>query len=221
MPPPSLARARRRRRLWSWLPAAVLTVVCGLFVAGAVAMQNSWWLDPDAPVSADQETADGLSRFDRAGEDYFVREGVARLSLRPGAAAADDLGLEAEDSRTLEPLVPVTVVILVPDGVLTMASVAALTVDTADDRIRSVTLVPDLSGSWQAVSAELRRTAPTWGWSDAELARLEDDLTAAARASEDGAAEARLAPHALQGVWVSAVIRVDGAVSLAYTVATE
>ncbi|KOS11473.1 hypothetical protein XI38_06435 [Microbacterium aurantiacum] len=62
-----------------------MALLCAGFVVGAIAMQNSWWIDPTEHPAADQVAPDGMSLYGDAGMAYFTREGTlrVRLSLDP------------------------------------------------------------------------------------------------------------------------------------------
>lgn len=211
----SRARARRRRLL-SWLPTAIVGAICVAFVVGAIAIQNSWWTAPTGTPAGDQQEADGASRFDTAGVDYFTRDGSVRLKLRDDAAAATELGLPAAGERTIEPLVPVTVVVLGPDGAFAVRGVSSFTVTTAADAVTAVSVVPDLPPSWQSASADLERSALAWGWQQQDVDTLSEDLTTAARAADGSAYAAALVPLQSKGVVVDARVAVDGGATVTY-----
>jgi hypothetical protein len=196
----------------------VIAAICIAVIAGAFAMQSSWWTQTSPPPADDQQTSDGMSRFDRAGTDYFTRDGILRLELRPDAAPATELGLEAHASATIEPIVPVTAVVLGADGVFVVDGVGSITLTTVGDQVHSVRLVPESSGSWQSASAELERTALAWGWTAEQIEQLSVDLADAARVSEAGAYSAALPRIAARGADVEAEVTVDGAVEVALTI---
>src|SRR3546814_19627810 len=101
-------------------------------------MQNSWWTQTDPTPAGDQQAADGMSRFDRAGVDFFTRDGIVRLELRPDAAPATELGLAADETAPIAPIVPVTALVLATDGVFTGEGVEEVTPTTAGDRDREI-----------------------------------------------------------------------------------
>jgi hypothetical protein len=210
-------RARaRRRRLLSWLPTAIVAAICVAFVVGAVAMQSSWWTAPTGTPAVDQQEADGASRFDTAGVDYFTRDGSVRVKLRDDAASATDLGLPADGERTVEPIVPVTVVVLGPDGAFAVRGVSSFTVTTSADEVTAVSVIPDLPPSWQSASADLERSALNWGWQQSDIDTLTADLAAAARSADGTAYAAALVPLPSKGLVVDARIAVDGGATVTY-----
>lgn len=208
---------RVRRVVRTWLPTAVIGAICVAVVIGAVAMQNSWWTAPAPKPAADQQAADGMSRFDRAGVDYFTRAGAVRVRIGDDALPADELGLAAEGESTIEPLVPVRAVVLA-DEPLVLEAVSSVSVTSTGNRVTAVTLMPDTGRSWQSVSGELERTALTWGWTEGQLARLSSDLAAAAQGGDGGGYSAALPRIPSRGALVSAAVVVDGGVTVSFTI---
>ena len=205
----SAARARSRRRLLSWIPISLVALLCVGFVVAALVMQNSWWADRERPADVDQQAVDGASVFTTAGVDYLTRQGAVRVRMGGDALSATQLGLEPDGVQTVEPLTPVEAVIAAPDGVFHIDLVRAFTLTTAGDRLVSAGFVKETNGSWQSVLPYLRATAESWGWSDADLDRLQDDLTAAARDGDGEGYSARVGPVEKAGALVSVDVAVD------------
>ncbi|MCT9819514.1 hypothetical protein N3K63_04355 [Microbacterium sp. W1N] len=212
----SLAQRRRRKALLSWIPITLVALICAGFVVGAIAMQNSWWTESDPAASDDQQTADGMSRFDQAGIDYFTRQGIVRVKVLDDAATATALGLPADGSQDFSPLTPVTVIVLAPDGAFAHELVASFTVDTQDDRVTAVRLLLDGSGTWAGASAQLRAMASDWGWTDDQLTALTDDVGEKVR-SGAGVSTVTLPAVPVKGALVSAEVQVDTSSGVALT----
>jgi hypothetical protein len=204
-----LAKARARRRLLSWIPISIVALICVGFVVATVLMQNSWWTDGDRPPSADQQAPDGMSVFTDAGMDYLTRQGVVRLRVGSESLPAAELGLEANGTQTFEPLTPIQAVVLADEGSFHVDLVRSFSIATSGGRVESVQLVREANGDWLSVFPHLQRLAQFWGWTDADLAQLEDDLTAAARAGNGKRYSARLAAIEHNGALASADVEVD------------
>lgn len=213
---PTTKDVRARRRLLSWLPTTLVALVCIGFVVAAIAMQNSWWSRPTGTPAADQQASDGASRFDQAGIDYFTRDGSVRVKLRDDAESATALGLSADGAKTIEPLVPLSVVVLGADGPVVVKSATSFTVTTAGDRIVRLDVTPDLLPSWQSVESDIDANAARWGWSSADLQQLTDDLAAASQASDGGSYGARLPAIDHEGVRIDAEVTIAGGASVVY-----
>lgn len=219
--PTTHQRIARRKALLSWIPTAVLTVVIAGVIFGVFAVQNSWWVRTDTAPSADQQATDGTSMFGQGGVDYLTRSGTLRVSLRDTALPASDLALDAEGERRIETLVPVDAVLLAPEGAFGMRLIDAFTITTREDRVVALTLEPDASGGWQRILATLTEMAPAWGWTSAQIAALDDALTAASRATDGAAYTATLGPASAEGVSTSAEIFVDPAGGVRWSVTLE
>src|SRR3546814_19927457 len=97
-------------------------------------MQNSWWTQTDPTPAGDQQAADGMSRFARAGVDFFTRDGIVRLELRPDAAPAPEFGLAADETATIEPNLTVPALVLATAGVFVGSGGESGTLHHAGDR---------------------------------------------------------------------------------------
>jgi hypothetical protein len=202
-------RRHARRRILSWIPISVVALICAGFVVGAVTMQDSWWTDPEPTAAADQRTPKGMSMFTGTGVDYLSREGFVRIELRDSAEPATTLGLDADGTRTITPIVPVDTLILAEDGVLDLDLVREIVIETADDAVSAVHLRTDNDGAWTGAYAEVASVASDWGYTAADLAKLRDTLTDRAQAADGDAYAAALDPRTHLGAAVSAEIAVD------------
>ncbi|MDN3494371.1 hypothetical protein QL996_00350 [Planococcus sp. APC 4015] len=212
----------KRRAILSWIPTAVIALICAGVVLGAFTMQNSWWVQPDARPAADQEAADGMSIFDVSGVHWFTRQGVVKVSLRADSTATAELGLESDGSTRIEPIVPIDAVVLTPDGVLTFDSVSSIDVATAEGRVASVTIGQDGNGAWTSAFARLQTVAESWGWTPEQLDALVADLAAASREGGGTAYSADLPAVDVRGARASARMHVDTAAAsttLSFTIA--
>lgn len=174
------ARARRKNRLLTAITLGIAAIICAVVGVGAYAMTNSWWTEETPVASADQQLPDGQSRFDQAGQDFFNRQGLVTIDLGAPAPAAA-LGLPGDGSTTVETLVPLPVEVRGSDGDLRFSGVMRFSLATTDGVLARVAVVSASSGSWTGISADLRGRAGEWGWSDADIATLENQVGAAAR----------------------------------------
>lgn len=223
MGPGTVGRARSRRRLLSWVPISVVALLCVGFVVAAIAMQNSWWTDPERAPDSDQQASDGASLFTESGVDYLTRQGMLRVKVRADALPASELGLEPDGSQSFEPLVPIQAVVLGADGAFHLDLVRSFTVTTADDRVQSIDLEQESNGDWLSAFPNLERMAPSWGWTPADLDKLKNDLTAASRQTDSDSYSAQTPPIERNGALVSARIDVDVAaanVTVVFTVSS-
>lgn len=215
---PGERRARRERRA-TWITLSVVAIICAVMGVGAYAMANSWWV-ADAPApSADQQLADGQSRFDRAGVDFLNRQRLATVDIA-APARASELGLPSEGETPVETLVPLTVEVRGDGGEIAFPGVSRFSLQTADDRLTSLSVTPGSSGAWTTIRTDLERRAGEWGWTANDLATLEAQVGEAAR--EEGDAQTVSLPRTpVDGMTVSADVVVDesGRISLRYVFA--
>lgn len=220
-PRPRSAQQRRRRReqLATWITLSVVVVICAAVGVGAYAMANSWWVVEDPAPSADQELSDGQSRFDRAGTDFFNRQRAVVIDLTTSASASD-LGLPADADTPVEALVPLTVTVRADGESLDFSGVTWFALATGGDRLSAVSVQPASSTTWVSIRADLEQRAAQWGWSEADVATLAQQVGDAARA-EGQATTASLPPAPLGSITVSAHVAVDadGRLSLQYVFA--
>lgn len=193
----------------SWVPISIVALLCVGFVVAAVAMQNSWWIDTERPASADQEASDGMSIFSGAGVDYIGREGLMKIRVTEDALSAAELGLPAEGTETFEPIVPVTALVLGGDGVFSLDLVRSFAITTSGGRVESIELSRVSNGAWLSVFPHLASVAEGWGFTDADVAALQEDLTAASRENGGDRYSAAIDPVLHNGAMSSAEITVD------------
>ena len=204
-----MANRRVRRRLLSWIPISIVALICLGFVVASVLMQTSWWIDEARPASADQEASDGMSTFTEAGVDYLTRQGTLRMRVGSGSLPTSELGLEANESRSFEPIVPIEAVVIAPDGSFHVDLVRSFTVTTSNGEVESVKLVREANGDWLSVFPNLERMAQYWGWTDADLEQLQRDLTAASHDGNGRQYSAELPAVEHNGALVSAQVDID------------
>ncbi|MFJ6652240.1 hypothetical protein ACIQLJ_05510 [Microbacterium sp. NPDC091313] len=202
------ARQRRlRRRILLGIGTGAVVAVCAAFFLTAYLVSTSWW-NQDAPApSTQQQAPDGTSMLDQSGVDYFTRTGTARIRIGEGALPADQVGLEPDDVRTIRPIAPIVVIVQAPEGEFRLGQVSALTVETSGDRVVRVGVVPGSSGAWPWIIAGLEHAAPSWGWTEADLADLRSRIAA-------GTADAGVTVESLPsvehlGARASATVRID------------
>lgn len=216
----SVARPVKRRWWLSWLPTSIVASLCVAVVIGVIAMQNSWWTDPNPVGSADQVAADGTSLFGDAGADFFTRQGIVRLKVNTSGLPASELGLDPDAVQTFEPPVPIKAVVLGEDGAFYLDPVRSFSITTVDNEVQSVTIEREGDGRWQSVLAELESMQTSWGWTSEDLKTLSNDLAAAAASSPDKYT-ATVGPVEAKGSLVSAEVSVDGTdsrVDVAFTI---
>ena len=173
-----MAVSARTRTLLTWLPAGILVVVIGAVVFGAFAIQGSWWTEETPTASADQKASDGSSMLTDAGFDYVNVEGTLRVRIGEGGLSAQELGLPVDGEKSAEFRRPVKAVIAAGDEVYVLDDVSSLTATSADGRLVSVSLSPDVVSGWSGAVATLRALAPQFGWDAAQLATVDSDLAA-------------------------------------------
>ena len=213
-------RRRRRKRLLSWVPTAIAALLCVGVIVGAVVVGGSWWSEPEA--ATDQQAEDGSSLFTQTGVDFLTRQGELRVKLREDGLSAEQLGLEPDGERTIEPLVPVTAIILGEEGTFSIELIDAFTLVTEDGELAAVVTSPQGRPTWANAMSSLRSVAPSWGWSPEQLTQLNEDLLAAQRQDGD-AYSAELPMVESKGARVGARLDVDtrsSSVALTYTFRT-
>lgn len=206
-------RAARKDRVLTWITLGVAAVICVVIGVGAYAMSNSWWTEEAPVASADQQLPDGQSRFDRAGQDFFTRQGRATIDLGSPASAAE-LGLPAGGATRVDTLVPVSLDIRGSGADIAFRGVSSFTLATSDDALSRVDVVPAASGSWATMSGDLEARAAEWGWTEAQLAALDEEVGAAGR-NAGVASTVSLPPTTYAGMDITADVSVSAGGSLA------
>ena len=192
-----------------WLAPLVLLVVIAAMAGILFSFYNSWWVDPSRAPSSDQRAPDGTSVFTPTGVEYATATGLVIIRVGGDALDAEALGLDDDAVRTVDPEVPVQVRILGTDAALVLELVDAVSVTTVDGAIARVDIVPWGSGQYREYSALLESRADTIGWTVDDLTKLESDLSAAQRVSDDGTYSAQLPPSRNIGAEVTALLSVD------------
>lgn len=212
-------RRARRERLATWITLSVVAVVCAVVGIGAYAMANSWWVQEAPAPAADQQLADGQSRFDRAGIDFLNRQRLATVDVA-GAASAGELGLPSDAVTPVETLVPLTVEVRGVGSTISFGGVSRFAIETAGDRVTALAVTPGASGAWTSIRADLERRAGEWGWSAGDIDSVQEQVGEAARA-EGRAQTVSLPARSVDGMTVSANVTVDesGRLSLEYVFA--
>jgi hypothetical protein len=200
-----MARSRRRRKILAWIPAVLMVLGMVALVAGAILFQNSWWTNDDRIASTDQQTADGMSTFTTAGQDYFNVERVVFVKVGETAPRASDLGLPEEGVTEVVPPVPIEVRVLGSTGVFTLTLVDQLTFTTHDDRVTLLRLDHEGTRSYSDLTDLLRGMTSAADWTDEDFDVLADALADAPH-DADGTYEATLRPSTKGGVIVTATI---------------
>ncbi|SFS17316.1 hypothetical protein SAMN04487846_3513 [Microbacterium sp. cf046] len=171
-----MAVSARTRTLLTWLPATVLVVAIGLVVLATFAVQGSWWAEENPAASTDQKATDGSSMLTDAGFDYVNVEGILRVRIGEGALPAEKLGMAADAEKSAEFRRPVRAVVAGQDDVYVVDDVAALTAVTQDGELASVTVALDGTGTWADAVKRVTALAPTYGWDQAQIDALDEEL---------------------------------------------
>lgn len=171
-----MALSARTRTLLTWLPAAVLVLIIAGVVVASLAIQGSWWTEERPAASADQKAPDGSTMLTDAGFDYVNVEGVVRVRIGEGGLSASELGLPADGEKSADFRRPVRAVIAAGDDVYVLDDIAGLTAVAEGGQLASVTLRPDVVGSWSGAVGYLQGHAAEYGWDAAQLDGLDDDL---------------------------------------------
>ncbi|MXS73650.1 hypothetical protein CSIV_12255 [Microbacterium sp. CSI-V] len=211
------ARAARKNRLLTWITLAIAAVICAVIGVGAYAMNTSWWTEESPVAASDQQLPDGQSRFDQAGQDFFNRQGRVTVDLS-STTSASDLGLPLAGTTAVDTLVPLSLDIRTGGEDIAFGGVSHFEITTGQDRVTRISVEPASSGSWSAISADLRSRATAWGWTDADLATLGDQVGDAGR-REGVASTVSLPAVASEGLGITADVNVTagGSLQLVYT----
>lgn len=171
-----MALSKRGRALLTWLPATGLVLVIGLIVLATFAVQGSWWAEENPAASRDQKAPDGSSMLTDAGFDYVNVEGILRVRIGEGALPADELGMGPDAEKSAEFRRPVRAVIAGQDDVYVIDDIAALNAVTRGGELASVTVTFDNPGTWSDAIGRVRGLAPTFGWDEAQILALDEEL---------------------------------------------
>jgi hypothetical protein len=188
----------------------ILVVVIGLVVLTTFAVQESWWAEESPAASADQKASDGSSMLTDAGFDYVNVEGIVRVRIGDGSLPADALGMGADDEKSAEFRRPVRAVIAGGDDVYVLDDVASLTAVTRAGELASVSLTYDNPGAWPDALDRVRGLAPTFGWDNAQIDALDEQLSEFNRDGGEDSFTARIGPSG-GGARVTATLFYDAA----------
>lgn len=200
-----MAQSRRRRKILAWIPAALMVLGMAALVVAAILFQNSWWTNDDRVASTDQQTADGMSTFTTAGQDFFNVERVVFVKVGEAAPRASDLGLPEEGVTEVIPPVPIEVRVLGTTGVFTLTLVEQLTLTTSDGRVTLLRLDHEGTRSYADLTDLLRGMTSAVDWTDEDFDALANALADAPH-DADGTYEATLRPSTKGGMIVAATI---------------
>ncbi|WP_022879112.1 hypothetical protein [Microbacterium sp. B19] len=215
--PSPAARAARKDRVLTWVTLSIVAVICLVLGFGAVAMANSWWTEETPVASADQQLADGQSRFDRAGLDFLNRQGHATVDVT-ASTSASELGLPTSGQTPIDTLVPISLEVRGDGTSVKFSGLSHFELTTSDDILTRVQVIPAASGSWASISSELGSRAAQWGWSQAQLDALHEQVGDAAR-NEGTTSTLSLPTVTYGGMSITAqVTSSDGTLSLAYNI---
>ena len=198
----------RTRSLLTWLPATFLLVVIGLIVLATFAVQGSWWAEDRPAASEDQKASDGSSMLTDAGFDYVNVEGVVRVRIGQGALPAEELGMASDAEKSAEFRRPVRAIMAGGDDVYVVDDVAALTAVTQGGQLASVTLTFDNPGTWSDAVGRVSALAPTYGWDQAQIDALDEQLAEFNRSGTGDAFTAVVGPSQ-GGAQVTATLYFD------------
>lgn len=179
-----LERTKRRRRLLSWLPAAVLAVVIVAVAAFTASLgANKVGTAPTA-VPTDARSDLGASIYTEAGQSYIEATREIIVDARALPVNAEPLGLEPQQTFTLDPTEDVYASLVVhgPSGVLSFLGTSA-TVSSSGGVLTAVTSVDDsVALSFSQTRASFIERAADWGVAPDGV----EGFTEAAAAASDG-----------------------------------
>ena len=205
----SSSRRSSSRFVRHWLAPLALVVSAAAIAGIRVAVQTWGGVAPGRPPSADQRASDGTSTFTGAGVDYLSATGLVIVRVGDGALPARDLGLADDGDRTIDPEIPVQVRVLGPDGAFVLELADAVHLTTSEGRITEVEVGLWGAPSFREMIALLQSRAENVGWTDDDLAALQDDLTEAQRIRDGEVYSAELPGRSAIGATVSARVTVD------------
>jgi hypothetical protein len=182
----SVARSPRSRNLLSWLPALILGVIIAGVVFTTIAVQNSWWTEEDPVASADQKASDGSSKLSDAGLDYVNVEGILRVRVGEGALPATEIGLSADEEKSASFRRPVRTIVAAGDETYLVDDVESMVAVAQDDELTALSLGIGQALPWANAVDTVRGLAEDFGWDQAQIAGLEEDLGDFTRENPEG-----------------------------------
>jgi hypothetical protein len=172
--------------LKSWLPALILVVIIAGVVFTTVAVQNSWWTEEDPVASTDQKATDGSSKLSDAGLDYVNVEGMLRVRIGEGALPVTDIGLSADDEKSATFRRPVRAIVAAGDETYVVDDVETMVAIAQDAALTSLSLGVGQALPWASAVDTVRGLADDFGWDQAKIASLEEDLADFTRDNPEG-----------------------------------
>jgi hypothetical protein len=201
----------RRRRLLSWVPSVALVLLIGAAGLGAVAMSNSWWVQPTAGPAPDQTAPNGGSAFSGAGVDYVRHTGRVVIRMDSEAVPAEQLGLDATGSRRISMVErPVLVQVVGPDGALAVDQVTGIILGTEDGELVSVDLERPVPEGFVQAHRMLTDVADLYGWPEEQVASMPDRFGEARRENPEEPAAITVGPGTSVGLSVTGTLTWDG-----------
>lgn len=208
----------RRRRLLSWVPSVVLVLLIAGAGMAAIAVNNSWWVQPSPTAAPDQTAPNGASVFTAAGVDYLMRIGEVRIRMDEKALPAEALGLETDGTRTISSEDrPLVVQVAGTDGALAVDRVSQVVLATEDGELVSVDVRREVPGGFLEAHAMLADVANLYGWSADEVAAVPERVGDARRDNPEEPVSVSVGPGDAVGLDVSATLIVDGGSAVVFT----
>jgi hypothetical protein len=208
----------RRRRLLSWVPSVVLLVLIAGFAVAAIGVNNSWWVDPNPTASVDQTAPNGSSVFTGAGIDFLKRSGEVVVRMDGEALPAEELGLDADGTRTVTSFErPLLVRVIGTNGALAVDRVDELVLTTERGALVSVDVERPVPDGFLQTHAMLTDVADLYGWSSEEVASVPDRFGEARRARPDEVPVITVGPGTAVGLAVSAAVTGAGGDVVVFT----
>ena len=181
-----MATSPRSRELLSWLPALILVVIIAGVVFTTIAVQNSWWTEEDPVASTDQKASDGSSKLSDAGLDYVNVEGILRVRVGEGALPVTEIGLGADEEKSASFRRPVRTIVAAGDETYVVEDVESMVAVAPDDELTSLSLGVGQALPWASAVDTVRGLADDFGWDQAQIAGLEEDLADFTRDNPQG-----------------------------------
>jgi hypothetical protein len=208
----------RRRRLLSWVPSVVLLLLIAGFAVAAIGVNNSWWVEANPTASADQTASNGSSVFTRAGVDFLKRSGEVLIRMDGEALPAEELGLDADGSRTVTSFErPLLVRVIGTDGALAVDRADELVLTTERGALMSVDVERPVPEGFLQAHAMLSDVADLYGWSTEEVASVPDRFGDARREHPEKIPAVTVGPGTAVGLAVSATVTGAGGDVVVFT----